>query len=74
MRLDLVDPEAVFHYAARPVQQLLELAQCEGSYLWEAHRHGTIRVTWHFQSKWNSCEEGINVKKIIRICLPDVCK
>lgn len=33
MRLDLVDPEALFHHAARSVQQLFELAQREGSYL-----------------------------------------
>lgn len=33
VRLNLVDPEAVFHHAARLVQQLFELAQREGSYL-----------------------------------------
>lgn len=36
VRLDLVDPEALFHHAARSVQQLFELAQGEGSYLWDA--------------------------------------
>lgn len=56
MRLDLVDPEAVFYYAARPVQQLFELAQGEGSYLWETHQRTAIMITWHFQSKWNSCK------------------
>lgn len=33
MRLDLVDPEALFDHAARLVQQLFELAQSERSHL-----------------------------------------
>lgn len=33
MRLDLVDPEALFHQAACSAQQLFELAQGERSYL-----------------------------------------
>lgn len=35
VRLDLVDPEALFHHTARLVQQLFELAQCEWSDLWD---------------------------------------
>lgn len=35
VRLDLVDPEALLHHTARSVQQLFELAQGEGSHLWD---------------------------------------
>lgn len=49
VRLDLVDPEALFHHAARPVQQLFELAQSEGSHLWDT-QPASIKVDCHFQS------------------------
>lgn len=33
VRLDLVDPETLFHHTSCPVQQLLQLQQGKGSYL-----------------------------------------
>lgn len=38
VRLDFVDPEPVFHHGACPVQQLFQLAQSEGSNLWDKKR------------------------------------
>lgn len=63
VRFDLVDPEALFHHAACPVQQLFQLAQSEGSYLWDRKngRHepkGFSVVLSPLQLKsrlWQSC-------------------